>query len=96
MREHVDIVGGREQRVRDHRHDARVERAEEGNRQRNGIEHDEQYALFGMHAERAQCAREAPRAFLEFTVGGAAGVVDIGGFGGACFVQPKQVGREIE
>ena len=96
VREHVGVVVGRQQRVDRHRHDAGVERAEEGDRPVDRVVHQQQHALLAPQPEARSAAAQRAHALVELAVGERAAVVDVRDLVAARRVAREQVRGEIE
>jgi hypothetical protein len=94
--EHEGVVVARQQRVDRHRHQAGVERAEEGGDEVDAVVHHHQHALFAAQPEREQAGGAAAHPLAELGVAQALGVIDVGELGRALRVQREQPGRGVE
>ena len=95
--EHEAVIVLGHQRVDRHRHDARLDRAEEGGRPIDGVEQADEDALLAADAERAQHVAEALDALGKLAIGPAAARIDKGEFAGAAGIEIalENIGGEI-
>jgi len=94
--QHESTILDGQQRVDRHRHDTRIHCAQKADRPVDAIVHQQQHALFAANSASEQGGCQPADAFRKLAIAQGAGIVDVGGLGGARGVALDQVLREIE
>ncbi|MHC2705400.1 hypothetical protein ACVMHZ_008563 [Bradyrhizobium liaoningense] len=95
--EDVSVLVRGQQRVERHRHDAGADRAQEHDREIDGIQHDHRHALLAADAKPAQHVGSAPGLARELAIGEPRDGVVEGELAGAAFldVTVEQPGHRV-
>ena len=96
VRQHVGIVVGRQERVDGHRHNARIEAAQEAHGPVVVVVHQQQDTVFASQPAREKALRDPPHTIFELPIAQASPVIDEGELFGSVRVDRKEMLRKVK